>query len=84
MHAGCAEAGGQCHNRQITTGNQRATGGGCNAGDLADAGANRGVRVIVLAANGPAYCAGHDLKELTAGRTTPDKGRAYYAHSIVT
>lgn len=47
---------------------------------LADAGANRGVRVIVLAVNGPAYCAGHDLKELTAGRTAPDKGRAYYAH----
>ena len=24
------------------------------------------VRVIVLAANGPAFCAGHDLKEITA------------------
>jgi enoyl-CoA hydratase/carnithine racemase len=46
---------------------------------LADAGANGQVRVVVLAANGPAFCAGHDLKELTAGRAAPDKGRAYYA-----
>ena len=35
---------------------------------FAEAGAARAVRVIVLAANGPAFCAGHDLKELTAGR----------------
>ncbi|MFM7656088.1 MAG: enoyl-CoA hydratase [Paracoccaceae bacterium] len=46
---------------------------------LADAGSNRDVRVAVLAANGPAFCAGHDLKELTAGRAAADKGRAYYA-----
>ncbi|MBM3616839.1 MAG: enoyl-CoA hydratase, partial [Alphaproteobacteria bacterium] len=46
---------------------------------LADAGADREVRVVVLAANGPAFCAGHDLKELTAGRAAPDKGRAYFA-----
>lgn len=36
------------------------------------------VRVIVLAANGPAFCAGHDLKELTAGRSGPDCGKAYF------
>lgn len=36
------------------------------------------VRVIVLAANGPAFCAGHDLKEMTAGRVSKDKGRAYF------
>jgi enoyl-CoA hydratase/carnithine racemase len=47
---------------------------------FADAGINRDVRVVVLAANGPAFCAGHDLKELTAGRTTTDGGRAYFAH----
>jgi len=29
-------------------------------------GADRAVRVVVLAANGPAFCAGHDLKELRA------------------
>lgn len=36
------------------------------------------VRVIVLAANGPAFCAGHDLKEMTAARQAPDRGRAYF------
>ncbi len=30
------------------------------------------VRVIVLAANGPAFCAGRDLKEMTAARAHPD------------
>lgn len=47
---------------------------------FADAGSNPDVRVIVLAATGPAYCAGHDLKELTAGRVAPDKGRTFFAH----
>jgi enoyl-CoA hydratase/carnithine racemase len=36
------------------------------------------VRAVVLAANGPAFCAGHDLKELTARRTDADGGRAYF------
>ena len=36
------------------------------------------VRVILLAGNGPAFCAGHDLKELTASRADADKGRAYF------
>jgi enoyl-CoA hydratase/carnithine racemase len=38
------------------------------------------VRAVVLAANGPAFCAGHDLKELTSRRTDPDGGRAYFQH----
>jgi enoyl-CoA hydratase/carnithine racemase len=45
---------------------------------IAEAGADRSVRVIILAANGPAFCAGHDLKELTAGRAGPDRGKAYF------
>ena len=45
---------------------------------FADAGADPSVRVIILAANGPAFCAGHDLKEMTAGRANPDRGRAYF------
>jgi enoyl-CoA hydratase/carnithine racemase len=36
------------------------------------------IRVIVLAANGPAFSSGHDLKELTQRRADPDKGLAYY------
>jgi enoyl-CoA hydratase/carnithine racemase len=40
---------------------------------------DRAVRVVVLAANGPVFCAGHDLKEMTAARARPDRGRAYFA-----
>lgn len=36
------------------------------------------VRAVVLAASGPAFCAGHDLKELTGRRTDADRGRAYF------
>ncbi|GGC07474.1 enoyl-CoA hydratase [Marivita lacus] len=47
-------------------------------GAFTEAGRDPLVRVIVLAANGPAYCAGHDLKEMTAGRDGPDGGWAYF------
>ncbi|MEN8872439.1 MAG: enoyl-CoA hydratase-related protein, partial [Pacificibacter sp.] len=47
---------------------------------FADAGADPQVRIVVLAANGPAFCAGHDLKEMTAGRRHEDGGRAYFAN----
>jgi enoyl-CoA hydratase/carnithine racemase len=40
----------------------------------------RAVRAVVLAANGPAFCAGHDLKELNARRSDHDRGRAYFKH----
>jgi enoyl-CoA hydratase/carnithine racemase len=36
------------------------------------------VRVVVLAANGPAFSAGHDMKEMTARRIDADRGRAYF------
>ncbi len=36
------------------------------------------VRVIILAALGPAFSAGHDLKEITAGREAADNGKAYF------
>ena len=36
------------------------------------------VRVIVLAANGPAFCAGHDLREMSLHRKDPDRGLAYF------
>lgn len=45
---------------------------------FAEAGADPAVRVIILAANGPAFCAGHDLKEMTAGRADADRGKAYF------
>ncbi len=49
---------------------------------FARAGADPAVRVIILAANGPAFCAGHDLKEMTAGRSGSDGGRAYFAQVL--
>jgi enoyl-CoA hydratase/carnithine racemase len=39
---------------------------------------SRKVRAVVVTANGPAFCAGHDLKELTARRRDADRGRAYF------
>ena len=36
------------------------------------------IRAVVLAANGVAFCAGHDLKELTARRSDADGGRDYF------
>jgi len=42
------------------------------------------VRAVVIAANGPAFCAGHDLKELTAHRKDADRGRAYFAQIMAT
>lgn len=40
------------------------------------------VRAVVITATGPAYSSGHNLKELTARRSDPDKGRAYFAHMM--
>ena len=42
-------------------------------------GEDAATRVVVIAAAGPAFSAGHDLKELTARRSDPDRGRAYFA-----
>jgi len=36
------------------------------------------IRVIILSGVGKAFCAGHDLKEMTAGRKADDGGRAYF------
>lgn len=44
-----------------------------------DASADPDIRAVVLCADGPAFCAGHDLKELTSHRADSDGGRAFYA-----
>ncbi len=49
---------------------------------ISAAGNDSGVRVIVLAANGPAFCAGHDLKELTEHRADPDGGKQFYEDTM--
>ena len=46
---------------------------------LAAIAADRKVRAVLLAANGPVFSAGYDLKELNARRNDPDRGRAYFA-----
>jgi enoyl-CoA hydratase/carnithine racemase len=45
---------------------------------LDDAGIDPTVRVVVIAANGPAFSAGHDLKEMTPHWQDGDRGRHYY------
>ena len=46
---------------------------------LDDIASDAKVRAVVIAANGPAFSAGHDMKELTARRGDADRGRAYFA-----
>jgi enoyl-CoA hydratase/carnithine racemase len=36
------------------------------------------IRAVVIAAEGPAFCSGHDLKELTARRSDADGGRGFF------
>jgi enoyl-CoA hydratase/carnithine racemase len=50
---------------------------------LGDIAADNTVRAVVLAANGSAFSAGHDLKELTS-RSDADGGRAYFHHLMTT
>ncbi len=43
--------------------------------DLAD---DTSIRAILVSGAGKAFCAGHDLKEMQAGRQAPDGGAAYF------
>ena len=36
-------------------------------------------KVIILAATGPSYCSGHNLKEITAHRQDPDSGAQFHS-----
>lgn len=45
---------------------------------LEEIAADAAVRAVVLAAEGPVFSAGHDLKEIQAHRSDEDRGRAYY------
>ena len=46
---------------------------------LDSAAGERSTRAIVIAAEGPAFSSGHDLKEMTAHRADPDGGKAAFA-----
>ncbi len=50
------------------------------SGAFAEIADDKNIRGVVLAANGPAFCAGHDLKELTHRRSDGDGGRNYFRH----
>jgi enoyl-CoA hydratase/carnithine racemase len=39
---------------------------------------DRDVKTIILAAKGPVFSSGHDLKEMTAHRSDPDRGLAFF------
>ncbi|MEP3054026.1 enoyl-CoA hydratase [Ascidiaceihabitans sp.] len=43
--------------------------------DIAD---DASVRAVVLSGTGKAFCAGHDLKQMTQGRQNADGGKAYF------
>jgi enoyl-CoA hydratase/carnithine racemase len=46
--------------------------------ELAALAADRQIRAVILDGEGPAFCAGHDLKEIQAHRNDPDRGRGFY------
>lgn len=48
-------------------------------GQLQDIADDDSIRVVVLAANGKAFCAGHDLRQMQAARGGADGGRAALA-----
>jgi enoyl-CoA hydratase/carnithine racemase len=51
---------------------------------LRAAASDRTVNTVVLAAEGPAFSAGHDLKELTAHRGDADHGRSFFGYVMRT
>lgn len=53
-------------------------------GELDWARDNSAVRVIVIGASGKVFCAGHDLKQMTAHRSDPDGGKAYFEETFET
>ena len=53
-------------------------------GTFATIAADKAIRAVVLTAQGTAFCAGHDLKELTGRRSDADCGRGYFKHIMTT
>ena len=50
--------------------------------ELAGADKDSQARVIVLSAEGKVFCAGHDLKEMTAARKEKDRGRKFFERTM--
>jgi len=51
-------------------------------GELDAIAASGAIRVVILAASGSLFSAGHDLKELTAHRSDDDEGRAFFEKAM--
>ena len=49
---------------------------------LDEAAEDASIRVIILAAKGRAFSAGHDLREMTRARQAPDGGRAFFEETM--
>ncbi len=49
---------------------------------ITDISQDKQVHAVILAGNGPGFCAGHDLKEMTARRQDSDRGRAFYEETM--
>jgi len=45
---------------------------------LASLGHDTSIRAVIIAAEGPAFCSGHDLRELTERRSDRDGGRGFF------
>jgi enoyl-CoA hydratase/carnithine racemase len=61
--------------RNVLSEDMLAALGGC----FSAIGAERDVHAVVIAAEGPVFSAGHDLKEMTRHRSDADGGRAYFS-----
>ena len=51
-------------------------------GAITRLGKDTSIKAIVLAGEGPAFCAGHDLKEMTAARQASDGGQAFFTETM--
>jgi enoyl-CoA hydratase/carnithine racemase len=51
---------------------------GALRGEFASIANDSAVRAVIISHNGPAFSAGHDMKEMTAHRADADRGRGYF------
>ena len=50
--------------------------------EISAVGDDPAIRVVIIAANGPLFCSGHDLKEMTARRSDADSGREFFQTTL--